>query len=442
MFSILFVPPNSREIAQMALVRPELEKLGGRIASIALNCRMEELLVAAGFTPKRLSDYGTLNMLSVVDREVPDVIVTNPIGALPLPDAFTMAANYRGIPCLEIFNGVLMDNRVMLRRISSMKPLAISIGRIFRTMTSVSNLRSALCFLATLRATTTTLGFLRTLPYELLRLILPIGRSLKYRQGASLAIPSESSREAMMRLGFPYESLYVTGQPRLDTIFRKERDRGAFLVAMGIPERKHVILLTTQPLLLFWSRKDHETFVSVILRAVSCLPDAELIIKLHPEENLEDYLRIIREAGHADTIICTDTDIYDLIHAASVLLTTHSTTALEAMILDRPVICVDFTGRCPTGFYTDPGAAIPVHSPSELLPALDGALHDEHLRGKLIHTGGRFAREQLHKPDGRTSRRVADVILTLAGQRQASSAGQEHEMMVTSGTGDSRKNGS
>ena len=59
MQKILFIPPNSREISQIALIREELTKLGIDISSIALNKTLAQLLQQANFEYKRVEDYPT-----------------------------------------------------------------------------------------------------------------------------------------------------------------------------------------------------------------------------------------------------------------------------------------------------------------------------------------------------------------------------------------------
>ena len=413
MVKVLFVPPNSREIVQLALVKPELERLGGEVATIALNGKMETLLEQASLPFKQFEEYKTMNALNIVDEEKPDLVLTNPIGSFPVPDAFAIAANYRNIPCLQIFNGFLPNLNIYLRGIPSSKPLQGFITRATHTVTSVANIRSVLCFLMTLKATSSLFEFLKRLPGEMLRLTFPIGRSFQYRQGASMIIHSQPAKDDFVSLGWPSERVFVVGQPRIDLIFRKDFDSDKFLSGLGIPEDKKMALLTTQPLPSFWNRKDHKEFVTAIVTAMDSFPDEELVIKLHPEEKVEDYQEILKEIGRDNIRLYKDIDIYDLINACNLLMTTHSTTALEAMILNKPVLCIDFTGRCPTTVYTDDGAAIGIHRQADLIPAIDKALHDPGTQELLKQGRKRFLKKHIYKPDGKTSKRVAELIIQL-----------------------------
>ena len=99
---ILFIPPNSREISQMVLIREESTKLGTNISSIALNKTLAILLQQANFEYKRIEDYHTQNVVKIIQREQPDLVYTNPISISPFMIAFTSAAAYLNIPCLQI----------------------------------------------------------------------------------------------------------------------------------------------------------------------------------------------------------------------------------------------------------------------------------------------------------------------------------------------------
>lgn len=410
---ILFVPPNSREIEQLRLVRPELELLGGQVVSIALDSRLGTLLEETGFPFRRYEDYKTMNMVNIIKEEKPDLVITNPVTSLPLPDAFAIAASHCGIPCLQIYNGKVIAPDLQYRKVSFQKPVMTFIRRLGRTLTSMAVLRSVLCLMITLKATKSPLQLIGRLPAEFLKLAYPQGRSHRYREGASLIVPSSPAREAFINLGWPPDSVFVAGQPRLDSIFHQDFDKDKLLATLGIPENKNIALLTTQLLQEFWTWQDRKEFIAAIATAMDSFPDEELVIKLHPEESVEDYRRLLREIGRENVIVCKDISIYDLLNACSFMMTTHSTTALEAMMFDKPVLCVDFTGKAPIEFYTDDGAALGVKKKDELVPMIDRVLHDRNTRQELKKAREVFLSKHIHKPDGKTSKRIAELIIDL-----------------------------
>ena len=310
-----------------------------------------------------------------------------------------------------------INNRV--RGVTKKKRVSFFVKRVVNTLTNTTNIHAVFCFCLTLKATSSLLQFWKKLPSEILRLTLPIGRSFRYRDGAVLAVPSQPAKEDFISYGWPEESVFVIGQPRLDLIFRKAFNRDEPLSKLGIPKDRNMVLLATQPLLSFWNRKDHKEFVAAIVTSTDNFSDEELVIKLHPEEHIEDYQAILKEIGRENIVLCKDVDIYDLINACSLLMTVHSTTAMEAIILHKPVLCIDFTGRCPIEVYTESGAAIGVKQKEELVPAIRRSLYDRQTNEQLEQGRKRFLKEHIYKPDGQTSQRVAELIIHLAREARA-----------------------
>jgi hypothetical protein len=430
MVKVLFVPPNGREVAQFALVEPELERLGGEATCIVLDDRMEAVMRNAGFRFKRLEEYRTMNMVKIIDEERPDLVLTNPIGSIPIPYALALAAHYRGIPCLQIYNGMIAHPDLSSIKGRYLRPLTLFLGRLLRTITDISIARSVLCLWLTIKATSNGSRLLKRLLKETRRFALPIGRSHLVVEGVSIALPGQSLKDIFINMGFAAERLFVTGQPRLDEISQVGLDGADSLAELGIEENKDVAVLATHPLKTFWSREDRKRFLSHVTGAMRNFPDEQMVIKLHPDEYMDDYRQLLTEIGCNDAIVCQDVSLYELLNKCNLLMTTHSTTALEAMLFDKPVICIDFTGRCPISFYTSDGAAIGVNREQNLIPAIDRALHDPQTSSELAQGRRRFIEKHVHRQDGGNSRRVAELIIRLAQEARNGKCSQDASMYI------------
>ncbi len=415
MAKVLFAPVNSREIAQFALIQPELGGLGAEVVTVARNGNMEALLQRAGFRFKRLGDYKTMNMVDVIDQEKPDLVHANFLGGFPNIDALAVAARHRGIPCLQIFGGVAFDPRERMKNVSFFRgSLLILMKRVFRTVTQGASLRQVLCFLRTLWASSSPMQFLKALPGEMLRLAFPARRALAYRSGVLMGVPGQYAKDVFIAMGYPPESVFIVGQPRLDPILNRSFDNQSVLSKLDVIADRSVAVLATSPLYLFWSREDRKTFLRTVVRAIEHFPEEQLVIKLHPDERIEDYQRMLRESGCDNVTLVRDVDLYELLHACNLLMTTHSTVAVEAMLFGKPVICIDLTGRVAISHYTRDGAAIGVQREEDLLPAIRKALYDPQTREGMEQARKRFLSKHIYKPDGQTSRRIAELIIQLA----------------------------
>jgi 3-deoxy-D-manno-octulosonic-acid transferase len=87
-----------------------------------------------------------------------------------------------------------------------------------------------------------------------------------------------------------------------------------------------------------------------------------------------------------------------------------STTALEAMILDKPVIIVDFIKNPFPTPYTESGAAIGVYKEEDLAPTIEKVLHNQKVQKELKNNRKQFVYEHAYKIDGQASKRVVDLI--------------------------------
>ncbi|WP_022818997.1 hypothetical protein [Fusobacterium russii] len=67
--------------------------------------------------------------------------------------------------------------------------------------------------------------------------------------------------------------------------------------------------------------------------------DFNLIIKIHPNEDKEEYLKIVESlTRNKDKIFIETENLYENILKSDIILTVDSTAALEAAILDKPII--------------------------------------------------------------------------------------------------------
>lgn len=411
MAKVLFVPTNSREVAQFVLVKDELEiNSGCDVLAIALDEKMEPLLKEKGLNYKRITDYTTRNMLNIIKEEKPDIVMTS-FGP-PVPKALILAANHAGIPCLQVDDGITSDYSA-LRAI----PLRQSFLKIMRWIIQATmrrkNPKPYFSFLVTLMAVNSPWQFLGKATAGILKLTYPLP---SYVEGLNMAVLSPSAKEAYISMGVPAEKIFITGQPRFDLVWQKEFHRERILKELGIPENKGIVILATQPLLGFlWKEEEWERFIETVVRAMDDYPEEQLVLKLHPNESLEDYQELLtRMKCNNKVVICQNIDLYELLHACDLLMTVHSTVALEAMLFNKPVICLDFTGRnIFQSFYTESGAAISVRSEGELSPAIQKALYDPRARDEQEQNMKRFVSKHVYKPDGQVSKRVAELIIQL-----------------------------
>lgn len=416
MAKVLFVPTNSRQIAQFNLIKPELEALNCEIMTIALDKGnaldkgqdpLENILQKNKYCYKQIADYRTRNVLNIIKVEKPDIIIISWNGFTP--NALIYAANYTRIPCLRIDDGITSDYFAVNKIPSPGQSFSRLVKRAFRLLLLKANPRPLLYLTVTLASIYRPGQFVRKMASEMRKSTYPIS---SYTEGLNIAVISPFARSAHISMGAPPDKVFITGQPRFDLIRQPKSNGPEIREQLKIPAGKGIIVLATQPIHTLWTEVERREFIDAIIGTMSEFPEKQLVIKLHPSEKKEEYQRMLARTNN-NAIICRDIDLYGLLVLSELLMTVHSTVALEAMILHKPVITVNLTGKPDVMPYAESGAALGVYRKEDLAPAINKALYDPEVREKMAKKREQFVYDHAYKPDGQATKRVADLIVRL-----------------------------
>lgn len=114
----------------------------------------------------------------------------------------------------------------------------------------------------------------------------------------------------------------------------------------------------------------------------------------------------------------TTTPLPDLLAKSNVCVTGFSNVAVEAMMLDLPVVCINLTGNPDVLDYVRENAALGVKEVGRLSEALTGALYDEGVRMALWKGRAEFLKKNFYAGDGSASVRIASLIEKVAREHQ------------------------
>lgn len=366
----------------------------------------EKILQESNIKYKSIENYNTKNINDILKMEKPDVIIVGLVNLL-ISKAFILGCKYHKIPILMIQHGVIgSKNKLPLKTLSR-----IHFANIKQLKRFISNYSF---FVKTLRGVTNnsiqfTLKFMRELIKDLLAFMR--GNIYGYSDITKMAVDGEYTKNLFIKQGVNSSKLVVTGQPRYDIITQGEFNKESIYNQLAIPDDKGIIVLATQWFVedKTWKAKERTEFIISVVKAVKEFPDKQLVIKLHPIENVKDYEKILNEID-SNTILCKDINIYGLIYASEILMTVSSTTALEAMILGKPVIIVDFTNKPIPTIYAECGAAVGVYNEADLAPTIEKVLYSQKVQRELKNNRKKFVYEHAYKIDGQASKRVVDLI--------------------------------
>lgn len=232
-----------------------------------------------------------------------------------------------------------------------------------------------------------------------------------------IAAMGETSRSAMIAQGIPEERIIVTGHPGFDRLLSQEPDACLPLRdKLGIKNGQKMVLFTSQPYYVgvFNTPEIRGVMIKAIVEAVNSLEDIILVVKPHPTDNTRELRKLV---GKSPKVVIADktANILHLIKSCDILITFFSTSAMEALYVNKPVINVVFPGSYDFYMYIESGATWVARSQSEIvlqLRKLAGEnVYDE--IAKREKSRQKFIRVWAHLPDGHATDRVVSHIINM-----------------------------
>ena len=332
-------------------------------------------------TRMRILRHGRTAVLWSLDTARPSVVALgNDLGVLER--LFLVEARRRAIPSLLVQDGVI-----------ALEPPSGA---------SVADHRRLV------RALLTALG-----------LRLPDARPYGLNGADQIAVMGEAFARHLIAYGVPEERIAITGQPRYDDLHALKRGTATPKpLSVPLPAGHKIILFTSQPYVRdqMCSVGEARRIWQTVINGVKELGEGHhLVAKLHPAEDVAWTRRWLADVLAADCTLTRDDDVLSLAFRADALVTVISTTALEALYLEKPVILLDACGVKQPIPYVPSGAALEARTAADLTLRLKEALYDESVRARLAQARRAFVPRHLDIADGRASERVAELVRTLAG---------------------------
>jgi hypothetical protein len=230
------------------------------------------------------------------------------------------------------------------------------------------------------------------------------------------AVFGEEARRLLVEMGhYPAHELVMTGSPKLDQLQESARtwDAEATRAELGVPAGDPLVVVASR---FRGIRSTHQSIGSALpalLQALEAL-GVRTVIKPHPAEGAEEYERVRRETGVTRVrIVPAGADLLRLLHAADALVTVESLAAVEALVLERPVVVLN----APTNLraMVEAGVALGVPVGADPTDALRRALFDPGTREALRAARARYRSEIAFGADGAATARILDLVRAVAG---------------------------
>lgn len=208
------------------------------------------------------------------------------------------------------------------------------------------------------------------------------------------AVWGKITKDMLIRRGYDGKKIEIVGSTKYDGI--KIPDK--------IPKGEF-ILITTQML----SKKEQMLFLDAVISACRNINE-RIIINLHPGQKsklIEEYLK--KYNVNAEIIPGQPAQgINYFIERCKALVTVCSTTAIDAILYNKPVVTVNLSGKKDFIPFADYGVAIGVYGPEKVLWAVNEALNNG--IKEFNKNRGRFLKEYAYNDDKMASLRFTELI--------------------------------
>jgi hypothetical protein len=239
------------------------------------------------------------------------------------------------------------------------------------------------------------------------------------------AVFGDSARRLLRELGhYPPASFVLTGCPRFDDLVKAAAawDRDALRARFGVTPQDKLLLIASR---YRGIRETHQSIGSVferLIRGIDALDNVACLVKPHPAEPADEYEAAVKKIGaRRMRVLPPSTDLTELLHAADALITVESLSAIEALVLHRPVLILNM----PTNLkdLVVQGVAMGVPLGADPAPAVRALLFDEATQARLREARARYIRDLAGDIDGQATARIARLLREMVAPASRDSVG-------------------
>jgi len=230
-----------------------------------------------------------------------------------------------------------------------------------------------------------------------------------------VAVMGQQARRIYLRKGVDPSRVVVTGMAHWDSIFRRHKQQDhEELRRHGIDTKKRIVVFATENIPFAETSRMIEGTISEILK----WDQTVLAIKIHPREDTDIY-RKMTETYPPDKVVATrDIDLYSLLSSCEVLVNGFSNVTLEAMMIGKPVVSINLSGKPDKFPFEEFKAALVVRRYEDIPPAIATLLSKEKTLAELDQGRRNCVTEYAHLADGKASYRIAVLIAASMGQHK------------------------
>ncbi len=233
------------------------------------------------------------------------------------------------------------------------------------------------------------------------------------------ALFGEAARRFLVESGgYAPDSLVLTGSPKFDDLLRTAAswDRDAARARLGAGPEERLVVVASRHKAIRASHQSIGSAFPALVRAIEGLAGVRCVVKPHPAEPADAYDADLRAAGATRTRVAPATaGLTELLHAADALVTVESLSAIEALVLDRPVLILNM----PTNLreLVDRGVAAGCARGDDPTDVLKDLLFGTETPARLAHARREYVDDVAHGADGGATARIVALLRQTAEAR-------------------------
>jgi hypothetical protein len=242
-----------------------------------------------------------------------------------------------------------------------------------------------------------------------------------------IAVWGDAGIDYYSKYGNDASRCVVTGNIKHDLMYSRKGNLG--------PEAKGVLLkigadISKQSILylpaffralkhgsnVYFSVNIEHIVLDLILNILKGLHDKQLIVKIHPFDpvNIASLYNSKVRGRFSNVFMVKNADLLSLMESSSLVITSHfSSAALDAVILRKPLITLNFYKNEDIIPFAQRGVAVSVTKPENLLHAVNQVFEDKKLTDLPDSNRESFIYDYAYKIDGKSRERLMDLIRRL-----------------------------
>jgi len=239
-------------------------------------------------------------------------------------------------------------------------------------------------------------------------------QSNEYNIADIVTVPGSYMRDELVGIGRDPQKIKVVGDLKLEStcFYQSEKQNKLIREKYSIDQNKKTVLLISWPIIAAVPLDEKKDFFLAVDRSVKKLPNAQLIIKPHPNESLGALQEQLKMWQMDSVRVIQNLNLLELLAISDVMVMIWSMAAFEAIAMRVPVIAVNFARKDYEKHipYATEKGAIEVTNKNQLYSQLKRLLQDEQYHNQVVNNGLKFAEKYVGSLDGKASERIIKLL--------------------------------